>query len=99
MTLGEVFAAEDRALSTVPEESESTLSSTSQQSASNTASLLNEAMRRHSGDANLVVTNLPFIRKDQCAQQYFQFIDKACEGLENVMLVRGSGAEVITAYA
>lgn len=63
------------------------------------ASMLNEAMRRYSSDSNLVVTNLPFIHKNQCAQSYFQFVDKVCEGIDNVMLVRGSGAEVITAYA
>jgi len=63
------------------------------------ASMLNNAIRTYSSDANLVVTNLPFIHKNACAQAYFQFVDTACEGIENVMLVRGSGAEVITAYA
>ncbi|KAL7540066.1 hypothetical protein ACHAXR_009825 [Thalassiosira sp. AJA248-18] len=114
MTLGEVFACqscEDPCVSGV-EPSESSLPKTviSHQTIDgslcppkdetvDTASMLNEAMRRYSSDANLVVTNLPFMHKNQCAESYFQFVDKVCDGIDNVMLVRGSGAEVITAYA
>ena len=63
------------------------------------ASKLNDAIRSHSGNSNLVVTNLPLIRSDNNAETYFEFVDTVCKDLDNVMLVRGSGAEVITAYA
>ena len=64
------------------------------------ASLLNEIIRRESCDANLVVTNLPFIRKDHDSEEYFKFLHTTCQSIDNVMLVRGSGVEeVITAYA
>ena len=64
-----------------------------------TASMLNEAIKRHSSNSNLVVTNLPLIRNDQSAEDYFNFVGTVCKGIDNVMLVRGSGAEVITVYA
>jgi len=109
LTLGEVFACEEPCMS-LAAEGKSSLSENNITNQINddspptnqgveTASMLNEAMRRYSNDANLVVTNLPFIHKNQCAQNYFRFVDKVCEGIDNVMLVRGSGAEVITAYA
>ncbi|KAL7554157.1 hypothetical protein ACHAWF_017688 [Thalassiosira exigua] len=103
MTLGEVFASE--AGSRYSKESDTNVSiettsvSPSVSEGISTASMMNEAIRRYSSDANLVVTNLPFIHQNQCAQTYFQFLARACEGIDNVMLVRGSGAEVITAYA
>ena len=60
---------------------------------------LNAAIRTHSSDANLVVTNLPFIHKDEEPVGYFGFVSRVCDCVENVMFVRGSGAEVITTYA
>jgi len=63
------------------------------------ASILNDAIRKHSGNSNLVVTNLPNIPRDQNAENYFDFVATICHGIDNVMMVRGSGAEVITAYA
>jgi len=112
MTLGEVFASEARGEPTIQmvEQSKSSApnsyipsqiedGSFSADQGFEAASLLNEAMQRFSSDANLVVTNLPFIHKNQCAQDYFRFVDTVCEGVDNVMLVRGSGAEVITTYA
>lgn len=65
----------------------------------NTATLLNKVIRTHSSDANLVVTNLPFIPSETCPNEYFGFVDAIVDGIDNVMLVRGSGAEVITAIA
>lgn len=99
MTLGEVFASngEEQGNFSLSKDGPNQINNDS--SPIDTASMLNEAMRRYSSDANLVVTNLPFIHKNQCAQTYFHFVDKICEGIDNVMLVRGSGAEVITAYA
>lgn len=106
MTLGEVFASEAREECVPSKEQEQSSPSNDVSNQINdssspidTASMLNGAMRRYSGDANLVAVNLPFIRKNQCAETYFEFVNKACHGIDNVMLVRGSGAEVITAYA
>ena len=99
MTLGEVFASQssnDHYLQTIDEIDGR--SPPEVKEPADTAALLNEAMRRFSSDANLVVANLPFIHENQKAQSYFHFIDRAFDGIDNVMLVRGSGAEVITAY-
>jgi hypothetical protein len=64
-----------------------------------TASVLNEIIRTHSSDANLVISNLPFIPPDITAKEYFDFANALVDGIDNVMLVRGSGAEVVTAIA
>jgi len=91
MTLGEVFKATNSNGET-PQD----LPTPNQADA---ASMLNETIRKYSSEANLVCTNLPFIYKNDCAKSYFHFIDKAFDGIDNVMLVRGSGSEVVTAYA
>lgn len=71
--------------------------SSSDQSA---AILLNEAIRRHSTDkARLVVTNLPLLRPDTSPVQFVNFVDTMTRDIDNVLLVRGSGNEVITQYA
>ncbi|KAL7473993.1 hypothetical protein ACHAWX_000006 [Stephanocyclus meneghinianus] len=64
-----------------------------------TASLFNEIIRAHSSDANLVISNLPYIPHDTSAKEYFDFVNALMDGIDNVMLVRGSGAEVVTAIA
>jgi potassium/chloride transporter 4/5/6 len=64
-----------------------------------TAAVLNGLIKSRSCDANLVVTNLPFIPQEAVAKEYFEFVDALVEGVDNVMLVRGSGAEVITSMA
>ncbi len=91
MTLGEVFASD------CYEDGPSNF--TQNDNGMQAASMMNEMLQRDSCDANLIVTNLPFIRKDHDSEKYFKFLHTACEGIDNVMLVRGSGAEVITAYA
>ena len=63
------------------------------------AVLLNKTIKKHSGDANLVVTNLPFIPNEVFPNEYFGFVDAIVDGIDNVLLVRGSGAEVITSIA
>lgn len=104
MTLGEVFASdcyEEGQLGgmEVGHLNNNTHFTHSDDDGIQAASVLNEMVRRESREANLVVTNLPFIRKDHDSEEYFKFLHTACEGIDNVMLVRGSGAEVITAYA
>ncbi len=91
MTLGEVFASD------CYEDGPSNFTRTDD--GMQAASVMNEMVQRESRDANLVVTNLPFIQKDHDSEKYFNFLHAACKGIDNVMLVRGSGAEVITAYA
>ena len=91
MTLGEVFKATN-SNGEIPQD----LPTPNQADA---ASMLNETIRKYSKESNLVCTNLPFIHSNECAKSYFHFIDKAFDGIDNVMLVRGSGSEVVTAYA
>lgn len=64
-----------------------------------TAALLNKIIKKNSADANLVVTNLPFIPDEVNSYEYFEFTNRIVDDIDNVMLVRGSGAEVITAIA
>ena len=64
------------------------------------AVMLNEAIRTHSADrARLVVTNLPLLRRDTSPVAFVNFVDTMTRDIENVLLVRGSGNEVITQYA
>ena len=65
-----------------------------------TALAFNSLLRLHSSRANLVVTNLPLIRGGGWPpSDFFKYVDKLTDGLDNVLLVRGSGTEVITTYA
>lgn len=58
---------------------------------------LNRKMRRHSSSAALVVTNLPYMT--HLPPTFFvDYVDLLTEGLETVVLIRGSGKEVVTKY-
>ena len=64
------------------------------------AAILNEAIRSHSTDkARLVVTNLPLLRPDTRPMAFVNFVDTLTRDIDNVLLVRGAGNEVITQYA
>ncbi|VDP01135.1 unnamed protein product [Soboliphyme baturini] len=66
----------------------------------NTAVLLNQAIRQRSSTSRLVVINLP--RPPTGAEglaDYMQYLEVLTEGLPRVLLVRGSGKEVITIYS
>ena len=63
------------------------------------AATLNGLFKLHSFNANLIVTNMPRIEGIGPAKSFFEYIDTLCDKLDNVLLVRGSGAEVITTYA
>ena len=64
------------------------------------AVMLNEAIRTHSAErARLIVTNLPLLRPDTSPVAFVNFVDTMTRDIENVLLVRGSGSEVITQYA
>lgn len=69
----------------------------------NTAVKLNEAICSKSSTSKLVIINLPGLPKNidneiEC-HHYLEFLDVLCEGLERVILVRGSGKECITIYS
>ncbi|CAO4373486.1 unnamed protein product [Caenorhabditis nigoni] len=64
-----------------------------------TAVKLNEMMRQKSSDAQLVFINLPGPPDADSDSYYMDFIDALTEGLDRVLLVRGTGAEVVTIYS
>ncbi|KAG5186000.1 amino acid permease-domain-containing protein [Tribonema minus] len=62
-----------------------------------TAVLLNRHMRERSSGARLVVTNLPLVR-DMAAYDVLQLWEAISEGLKPVLMIRGTGQEVITQF-
>ncbi|XP_065219429.1 solute carrier family 12 member 4 isoform X3 [Planococcus citri] len=67
-----------------------------------TAVKLNEVIRSKSSDAKLVIFNLPGPPKDPAIEKesnYMEFLEVLTEGLDCVLMVRGSGREVITIYS
>ncbi|XP_043483393.1 solute carrier family 12 member 7 isoform X3 [Leptopilina heterotoma] len=67
-----------------------------------TAVKLNEVIAKRSSDAQLVILNLPGPPKDTKLEReynYMEFLEVLTENLERVLMVRGSGREVITIYS
>uniref|UniRef100_A0A8C8ZJK3 Solute carrier family 12 member 7 n=1 Tax=Prolemur simus TaxID=1328070 RepID=A0A8C8ZJK3_PROSS len=65
-----------------------------------TAVKLNEVVLSKSQDAQLVLLNMPGPpRNRQGDENYMEFLEVLTEGLNRVLLVRGSGREVITIYS
>jgi len=64
-----------------------------------TAAAFNRLLQQHSWRSNLVVTNMPLIRPDKPTGDFFDYVDTMFDGINNLLLVRGSGNEVITTYA
>lgn len=61
---------------------------------------LNKIIVEKSGAAQLVVLNLPKPPSNRLAfLNYIEYLDVLTEGLDRVLLVRGSGREVITIYS
>lgn len=63
---------------------------------------LNQQIRDRSKDAQLVLINLPSPPTKQTsltAFSYMEYIDALTEGLDRVLLMRGSGQEVITIFS
>jgi len=63
-----------------------------------TAKNFNNAIKQFSTRASLVVTNLPLIRSEESPADFFDYVDTISDGVKNMLLVRGSGIEVITTY-
>ena len=63
-----------------------------------TGQRLNRLIREHSGGASLVVMSLPLKRAfPPC--KFVNYTQTLTRGLQRVILVRGSGREVVTTYA
>ena len=63
-----------------------------------TARSFNQALKHYSSRASLVVTNMPLIRHEGPPEEFFEYVDAMCSSIDNMMLVRGSGVEVVTTY-
>ncbi|XP_033755336.1 solute carrier family 12 member 4-like isoform X1 [Pecten maximus] len=65
-----------------------------------TAVRLNEVIIEKSHESQLVILNLPAPPKTEAGElNYMEFLEVLTEGLERVLMVRGSGHEVITIYS
>ncbi|KAL3114260.1 hypothetical protein niasHT_014104 [Heterodera trifolii] len=65
-----------------------------------TAMKLNQHMRELSADAQLLIVNLPGPPEvGQHDAYYMEFIEALTEGIRRVLLVRGTGSEVVTIYS
>uniref|UniRef100_A0A7S4LQN6 Uncharacterized protein n=1 Tax=Oxyrrhis marina TaxID=2969 RepID=A0A7S4LQN6_OXYMA len=60
--------------------------------------MLNAAIVKQSGKAQLVITNLPDVPSDETGFGYMQLVEHLTADLERVLLVRGASTEVITAF-
>mmetsp|Transcript_11353 Transcript_11353/g.16976 ORF Transcript_11353/g.16976 Transcript_11353/m.16976 type:complete len:640 (+) Transcript_11353:367-2286(+) len=58
---------------------------------------LNGKMREHSANTRLIVTNLPYMTHLP-SHFFLEYVDTMTQKLPAVMLVRGSGSEVVTKY-
>lgn len=63
---------------------------------------LNQQIRDRSNDAQLVLINLPAPPSKHTsltAYSYMEYVDVLTEGLDRLLLMRGSGREVITIFS
>ena len=62
---------------------------------------LNQQIRDRSRDAKLVLINLPSppSHTSLTAYSYMEYVDALTEGLDRLLLMRGSGREVITIFS
>lgn len=64
------------------------------------AARLNELLRTYSSNADLVIVNMPTASRTAGSEyNYMDYIEALTEGLPRVLLVRGTGREVITAFS
>ena len=65
-----------------------------------TAVKLNNAIKDKSGAADLVILNLPAPPAKLSAEEnYMEYLEALSEGINRVLMVRGSGQEVITIFS
>jgi len=64
-----------------------------------TVSHFNRMVKIYSSNASLVVTNLPMLDDSMDSMNFLACTEVMCEGIKNVLFVRGTGEEVITTYA
>ena len=62
-----------------------------------TAVLLNRNIMEYSSGARLVVTNLPLVA-DMHASEVLQYVDAVGASIAPLLMIRGSGVEVVTQY-
>lgn len=66
----------------------------------NTAMQINKAIRERSRSAELVFINMPKPSAlDVSGPEYMDYLSILTEGLKRVILVRSTGAEVVTVYS
>uniref|UniRef100_A0A5S6QV31 Solute carrier family 12 member 6 n=1 Tax=Trichuris muris TaxID=70415 RepID=A0A5S6QV31_TRIMR len=63
------------------------------------AAKLNEAIQSRSGDAQLVCLNLPEPRGNDSDTFYMEYIETLTMDLDRVVLVKGTGSEVVTIFS
>ena len=60
---------------------------------------LNSVIKKKSQDADLVIINLPSVPESVQGQaNYMTFLEVLTEDINRILLIRGTGSEVITAY-
>ena len=66
----------------------------------NTAVKLNQLMKEHSSDAKLIICNIPAPgqRGEYNEMEYISYIEAMTEDINSIMLVKGSGFEVVTEF-
>ena len=62
----------------------------------NTSVKVNSIMKKRSINSPLVFCNLPIPTASQTAMDYLEYVDVLCADLKRVILVKGSGFEVVT---
>eukprot|EP00587_Corethron_hystrix_P001032 CAMPEP_0113301168 /NCGR_PEP_ID=MMETSP0010_2-20120614/2508_1 /TAXON_ID=216773 ORGANISM="Corethron hystrix, Strain 308" /NCGR_SAMPLE_ID=MMETSP0010_2 /ASSEMBLY_ACC=CAM_ASM_000155 /LENGTH=944 /DNA_ID=CAMNT_0000154743 /DNA_START=249 /DNA_END=3083 /DNA_ORIENTATION=+ /assembly_acc=CAM_ASM_000155 len=63
-----------------------------------TAAYFNRMVKIFSNEARLVVTNMPLIDDSTDSIEFFSYVEAMSDGIDNMLLVRGAGEEVITTY-
>ena len=63
-----------------------------------TAVSFNAVVREHSKSAGLVVMNLPLMRSVEHESDFCGYVETITENIENCLMIRGSGQEVVTTF-